>query len=208
MSTLPDYSEKSDERKNLVIVLSGPSGVGKSSVVGRLLNHPVTAGTLEFSISATTRQPRPGEENGVNYHFMERSQFEELVEKDEFLEWAHVHGEMYGTPASNLREAFSRRKDLVLEIDVKGAKQIKQRKPEAIMIFITAPLDEIRSRLAGRPTNEKGEKHKKTVELRMKNALEEIESIPEYDYVVKNETLDECVELIICIIRAERSRVS
>lgn len=208
MAASPDYGENSTGRKNLLFVLSGPSGVGKSSVIRRLMNHPVISTTLEFSISATTREPRPGEEDHVHYHFMEKARFEELVGQGGFLEWAHVHGHMYGTPASNMREAFSRNKDLLLEIDVEGARQIKESCPEAVSIFITAPLDEIRGRLASRPSNEKGEKHEKTVSLRMQNALEEIAKIPEYDYIVKNETLDECVELIICIIRAERSRVS
>lgn len=197
-----DYTEK-----NLLIVVSGPSGAGKSTVLQVLIRYPDVTGSLEFSVSATTRVPRPGEVHGEHYHFISHEEFEMRKARGLFLESELVHEEYYGTPESNLTEASSRGNDLLLEIDVKGAVQIKKKCPEAVLIFIVAPFDEIRRRLLERPHNLKGEELEREIDLRLKNAEQEIKNIPDYDYLLINENLDECVKLVISIIQAERCRI-
>lgn len=192
---------------NLLLVVSGPSGAGKSTVLRSLLEHGVAGPGLKFSVSATTRQPRPGEQDGVHYHFVSKEKFEEIKARGDFLEWEKVHESYYGTPASNAREAFDEGKDLLLEIDVKGAMKIKAARKEAVLVFIAAPLDELERRLRSRPENLKGDALEKEIQLRLKNAALEMESIPEYDYLVINENLDECEKKIISIMMAEKCRI-
>jgi len=190
-----------------LFVVSGPSGAGKSTVLQGLLQDPETGPTLEFSVSSTTRRPRPGEEDGVHYHFISHGEFEKMKDEGSFLEWEKVHDSYYGTPASNLDAAFGKGKDLVLEIDVKGAANIKRKHPGAVLIFIVAPEEELRKRLVERPENMTPRELEEEIELRMNTAREEISHISEYDYLLVNENLDECVKYAICIIRAERCRM-
>lgn len=194
-------------RNNILLVVSGPSGAGKSSVLKKTLENHEVGPSLKFSVSATTRKPRPGETDGVNYHFVTIERFEEMKSAGSFLEWERVHDSYYGTPDSNVHEAFADGKDLLLEIDVKGAMSIKRKYAEAILVFIAAPLDELERRLRARPDNLKGEELENEIRLRLKNAADEMEKIPEYDYLIINKDLDECEKKIISIILAEKCRV-
>jgi len=194
-------------RKNLILVVSGPSGAGKSTVLKKVLEDPQAGPGLEFSVSATTRRPRPGEREGKEYHFISEAEFKRLREEGRFLEWARVHSSFYGTPESNVAEAFGRGRDLVLEIDVKGALQVKEKAAGAVFIFIAVPAEELERRLRARPSNLEGAELEKDLQLRLKDAHEEMVMIPEYDYLLINEKLDECVKSVISIIGAERTRI-
>ncbi len=194
-------------KRNLLIVMSGPSGVGKSTVTSELFKIPEMSATLEYSVSATTREPRPGETQGVSYNFVTPEQFNMMVAANEFLEWAKVHAWQYGTPRANLAKAHAAGKDLYLEIDVQGGMNVKRAYPEAVLIFLMAPPEVFHARLAGRPSSLTGEALQNEIDLRMETARRELEYIREYDYCVVNEKLDETVKTIISIITAERCRV-
>jgi guanylate kinase len=182
-----------------VFIISAPSGSGKSTLVSRLLaNDP----KLMFSVSYTTRQPRGVEVNGHNYHFVSREAFEAMLARNEFLEWAQVFGNYYGTHRSVLEEARAQGKDLVLDIDVQGARQLKDQIPEAVTVFILAPSRQIlEQRLRAR-----SEDRDEVIERRLREAAEEIGNYHAYDYVLINRDLAESDAVLSSIVHAERVR--
>ena len=182
-----------------VFIISAPSGSGKSTLVRRLL-----AGVpgLMFSISYTTRAPRGNEVEGENYHFLARAEFEERIGRDEFLEHAQVFGNYYGTHREVLERAREQGLDLVLDIDVQGARQLKGKIPEAVTVFILAPSREIlEQRLRAR-----GEDSDAVIERRLRDAANEIRNYSVYDYVLINKELTQSDQTLAAIVRAERVR--
>ena len=182
-----------------VFIISAPSGSGKSTLVGRLLRG---VEGLAFSVSYTTRPPRGHELEGQSYHFVTREHFEECIRRGEFLEWAEVFGNYYGTHRSALDRACAEGKDLVLDIDVQGARQLKSKIPEAVTIFILAPSRQIlEERLRAR-----SEDSDAVIERRLRGAAEEIGNYSAYDYVLVNEELTKSDMILASIVRAERVR--
>jgi len=182
-----------------VFIISAPSGSGKSTLVHRLLK---TVPALTFSISYTTRPPRPSETNGVDYIFITRAEFEARLEHGEFLEFAEVFGNYYGTNRSTFEQAVHQGKDLVLDIDVQGARQLKVAIPEAISIFVLPPSREVleqRLRARSQDTEE-------VIQRRLKGAAEEVRNYKQYDYVLINRELEESAARLTSIVRAERLR--
>ena len=186
---------------SIVFIISAPSGSGKSTLVNKLLKE---VPGLTFSVSYTTRPARGSERNGGCYHFISRDEFEAMLAKDEFLEHADVFGNHYGTHRSALDRAQAAGVDLVLDIDVQGAEQLKQRIPDAVSIFILAPSREIlEKRLRAR-----SEDSDKVIERRLKDAAREIRNYGQYDYVIINNDLQSSSEALAAIVRAERVRRS
>ncbi len=182
-----------------VFIVSAPSGSGKSTLVNRVMSD---VRNLMFSVSYTTRTPRGTELEGHSYRFVSREDFEAMVARGEFLEWAQVFGNYYGTHQGILEEAKAKGKDLVLDIDVQGARQLKSKIPEAVTIFILAPSKQIlEHRLRAR-----GEDRDEVIERRLKEAAEEIGNYDAYDYVLINSDLEESVAVLDGIVRAERAR--
>jgi guanylate kinase len=182
-----------------VFIISAPSGSGKSTLVTRLLAE---VSNLKFSVSYTTRAPRGHERPGVSYHFISRAEFEQKIALGEFIEYAEVFGNYYGTHRSALDEAMAQGKDLVLDIDVQGAGQLKSRLPEAVTIFILAPSRQVleqRLRTRSEDTDE-------VIERRLRDAAQEIRNYSLYDYVVINKDLDQSAGTLEAIVRAERAR--
>ena len=182
-----------------VFIISAPSGSGKSTLVGRLMQE---VDNLMFSVSYTTRKPRGHEREGENYHFISREEFEARIAAGEFLEYACVFGNYYGTHRSILDEAKATGKDLVLDIDVQGARQLKSKIPEAVTVFILAPSREIlehRLRL-------RGEDSDAVIERRLQEAAEEMRNYDQYDYVLINHEVAESAARLAAVVRAERIR--
>lgn len=185
--------------KGRTFIITGPSGVGKGTIIQELFARQPN---LYFSVSATTRGPRPGEENGVHYHFISREQFEQWIQEDAFLEHAEYVGNCYGTPKKYVDEAMDRGEDAILDIEVQGAEQVYRKRPDTVRIFIAPPSwEELEHRLTGRGT-ESADK----VRSRLARAKEEFRFAADYDYIVINNTVDEAVEEIRAIIRAEHCR--
>lgn len=179
-----------------VFIISAPSGSGKSTLVGRLMAE---IPGLTFSVSYTTRKPRGKEVDGEAYHFIDRADFERRLEAHEFLEYAEVFGNYYGTHVSELTKAQNQGKDLVLDIDVQGAAQLKSR-IDAVSIFVLAPSREMleqRLRMRSQDSEE-------TIQRRLHDAIAEIRNYQEYDYVIVNDNLEEATETLKSIVRAER----
>ena len=191
-----------EQRNGLLLVISGPSGVGKGTLVKALMDRN---SRIKMSVSATTREPRPGEIEGVHYFFKSEDEFKAMAERGEFLEYIHVFGsKYYGTPRSFVEQNLANGYDVILEIDVQGAMKVKQAFPDAVLMFITAPsMSEIKSRLIGR-----GTETMEQVEKRFVTAFEEIKMIPHYDYVIVNDVVDMAVHHMEAILEAERCRVS
>ncbi|MBS4198901.1 guanylate kinase [Bacillus sp. FJAT-49732] len=188
------------KEKGLLIVLSGPSGVGKGTVRHAIFSRP--GAKFEYSISMTTRKPREGEVDGVDYFFRSREEFEQLMNEGRLLEYAEYVGNYYGTPLDYVNETLGSGKDVFLEIEVQGAKQVREKVPEGLFIFLMPPnLNELESRIVGRGTE--------SVELirnRMEAAKREIELMSLYDYIVENDHVDLAVERINAIVLAEHCR--
>lgn len=188
----------SPTRKSIVYIISAPSGSGKSTLVNELLR--LVPG-LDFSISYTTRSPRGSEQNGKQYHFVSREEFEHMIRDDEFLEHASVYGtNYYGTARRFLREAEQKGNDLLLDIDVQGAAQIKRKLPEAISIFVLPPD---RKTLEWR-LRKRGEDSDETIHRRLDAARREIENYDKYDYILINDKLEESSDSLQAIVLSER----
>jgi len=187
-------------KHGLLIVVSGPSGTGKGTVCKELLRKmPETA----YSISATTRAPRAGEQDGVNYYFLERSAFEQMIAEDGFLEWAEVYGNYYGTPLAKIRERLEEGQDVLLEIDTQGALKVMEKCPDGIFIFLLPPsLRELEQRIRGR-----GSETEESIARRLGAAQSEIAVGRQYGYAVVNRTVKQAVEQIREILSAEHCRV-
>lgn len=182
-----------------VFIISAPSGSGKSTLVKRVLARDPR---LEFSISYTTRAPRGAEKQGESYHYIGREEFQSRIAKDEYLEWAEVFGNYYGTHRSIYDEACATGRDVLLDIDVQGAQQLKKKIPDAVSIFVLAPSREVlEKRLRAR-----GEDSDQVVARRLAGAAQEIKNYGQYDYVVVNDQVEEAVANLEAIIRAERLR--
>jgi len=186
----------------LFIVISGPSGVGKDAVLDamRRMRYP-----LNFAVTATTRPQRQGETDGVDYHFVSKSEFDRMIEKRELLEWANVYGNLYGVPKRQVQESLAEGLDVVVKVDVQGAATIKNILPEAVFIFVAPPsMNDLEKRLKQRKTESGVD-----LELRMKAAQEEMGSLPLFDYVVVNHEgqVELAVSQIESIVTAEKCRV-
>lgn len=188
--------------KGLLIVLSGPSGVGKGTVRQAIFSR----GEREFiySISATTRKAREGEVDGKDYFFKEREEFERMIADNELLEYTEYVGNYYGTPIDYVRRTLDTGKDIFLEIEVQGAMQVKERMPEGIFIFLTPPdMTELESRIVNRGTDESP-----IIKQRMEKAIEELSLMRYYDYAVENDTVENAVQKVLGIIQSEHLKVS
>lgn len=186
--------------KGNLIVFTGPSGVGKGTVVQKVRED---LPEINFSISATTRTIRPGEKEGLNYFYKTREEFESLIRQDELLEWAEFVGNYYGTPKDFVEKLLSEGKDVLLEIEVQGALQIKEKYPDAIMIFLLPPsYEELENRLRNRATEDE-----ETIQKRLGKAQEEMDKTKEFKYYIVNDTVESAVNLLESIIMAERARV-
>jgi guanylate kinase len=186
--------------KGFLLIVSGPAGTGKGTVCKELLERNKD---IVYSTSATTRKPRKGEVDGVNYFFIEKEKFEDMVENNEFLEHAHVHTNYYGTPREFVIEQIEKGETVLLEIDVQGALQVKENYPEAIFVFLLPPtMEELKNRIVKR-----GTESNEDIERRYKNAFKEIEFLGKYDYFVINNQIEDAVSDIESIIRAERLKV-
>lgn len=186
-------------RRGRLFVLSGPSGAGKGTVRKEVFRR---VEGLFFSISCTTRSPRPGEVDGVDYRFISRENFVRRIEAGEFLEWAEVHGNLYGTLWSDVENTLSSGRDVVLEIDVKGAFQVMKRCKDTVSIFLAPPsTEELERRLKNR-----GSEDEVTIALRLKNALSEMAEADKYDHLVVNDDLEHAVEDLERIVDLYRSR--
>ncbi len=187
--------------EGLLLILSGPSGVGKGTVCRALLAQ---LPRLKLSVSVTTRRPRPGEEEGREYHFISPSRFQELIEAEAFLEWAMVHGQYYGTLKSKVRSALAGGFDLLLEIDVQGAAQVKRQWDDAVTIFMAPPsMEALKERIVGRGTESEAE-----IRRRLEVARREMAAYHAYDYLVINDRVETAAAAIAAIVTAEKCKVS
>ena len=188
-------------RKGLLLVVSGPSGAGKGTICKALLEKN---NEIKLSVSATTRKPRTGEVHGVNYFFIEKEEFTTMIENGEFLEYAKIYDNFYGTPKASVIECLEKGQDVILEIEMQGAKQIKEVYPEGVFIFVLPPsLEELKSRIVGRGTETQEE-----IEKRFSCAFEEINQIVNYDYFIINEDIEKSVNDVEAIISAEKNKVT
>ena len=186
----------------LLVVFSGPSGVGKDAVLARMkkLGRP-----FHYVITATTRPKRAGEKNGVDYHFLSRKEFQQMVDKHQFLEWANVYGNYYGVPKDEITSALSKGVDTIVKVDVQGAATIKEILPQSVFIFLTpSSVEELEKRLKRRRSESSED-----LALRLERAKGEIKSLPLFDYVItsRQNKLDEVVSQIDAIVAAEKRRV-
>jgi guanylate kinase len=200
MSKNPEPPSASIRRRGLMLVLSSPSGAGKSTIARNLLEDDKG---FELSISYTTRQRRGSEIDGVHYHFVNRRDFERLRDGDALLEWAEVHGNFYATPREPAELALAEGRDMLFDIDWQGADQLRDKMPaDVVSVFILPPsMAELKARLMRR-----AEDQEKVIEQRLKNARAEIEHWRKYDYVVVNDDLDSAFHAVQCIVQAERLR--
>ena len=188
------------KKSGILIVISGPSATGKGTVCKSLMEvNP----NLEYSTSVTTREPRKGEKEGINYFFRTPEEFQQMIRQDELLEWAEVYGNFYGTPRSHVQAYLESGKDIVLEIDTQGALQVKSRFPQGVVIFLMPPsLEELACRIQKR-----GSETPEAMERRLKSARLEIGSAFQYNYLVVNDDVDQAVFQIQQILAAEKCRM-
>jgi guanylate kinase len=200
---VPEIDSLTHRRSPLLVVLSGPSGVGKDTVIRHLRE---VLPDLHYAVTATTRAPRTGETHGQSYYFLSRSEYDVMLDRGELLAPAQVHGNWYGAPLQPLRAAFAQGKDVLLKIDVQGAIAVRRRFPQAVFLFLAPPSPaELVNRLGTRQTESSEE-----VDRRIRDAEFELAQLPYYDYCVVNhdQDLDETVSDVRCVIAAERLRIS
>lgn len=186
-------------KKGTLLVLSGFSGAGKGTIVKKLVSEY----DYHISISATTRAPRTGEVDGREYYFKTRDEFQELIHQNGLIEWAEYVGNYYGTPKQFVEEMLEQGKNVILEIEVQGALNVKEQYPEAVLIFVAPPsIPILRERLIGRGTEDR-----ETIEKRLLRAKEEVKDIKEYEYIVINDELDTCVKQVHQIIMSNQCKV-
>lgn len=187
-------------RRGLMFILSSPSGAGKTTLSRMLLAKD---GEIKLSVSATTRPPRPGEIDGVHYHFVSDERFDAMVEEDDFYEWAHVFGYRYGTPKGIIRSALKEGQDFLFDIDWQGTQQLFQKdQQDVVRVFILPPsIDELHRRLAGRATDSA-----EVIAARMERARAEISHWDGYDYVIINDDVNVCFDKVHAILEAERMK--
>lgn len=185
--------------KGVLTVVSGFSGAGKGTVMKRLIQK---YDDYALSISVTTRKPREGERDGIEYFFKTKEEVETMIENDEFLEYARYVDNYYGTPRFYVEEMLAKGKNVILEIEIQGAMQIKSKNPEAVLVFVTPPsFEELRNRLVGRGTETAD-----VIESRLRRASEEAEGMPSYDYILVNDQVENCVDRLHQIILSERAK--
>ncbi|MBI4611857.1 MAG: guanylate kinase [Candidatus Rokubacteria bacterium] len=188
-----------NRRRGALIVVSAPSGAGKTTLCREVRS---VVPDLAYSVSYTTRAPRPGEVDGSDFHFVSENVFREMMARGEFAEWAEVHGNLYGTSARTLEAAMAAGRDILLDIDTQGASQLRGRYSEAVLVFVVAPsMKDLELRLRERKSDAPGE-----IARRLARAREEIAAWREYDYLIVNQDLKETVEQLAAVIRAERCR--
>jgi guanylate kinase len=187
-------------RRGLLLILSSPSGAGKSTLARRLL---AADPAIRFSVSATTRPPRPGEVDGVHYHFVSPERFQQMIDEDDFYEWAEVFGHRYGTPKGIIRAALKEGQDFLFDIDWQGTQQLYQKdQQDVVRVFILPPsIDELHRRLKGRATDSA-----EVIAARMERARAEISHWDGYDYVIINDDVDVCFAKVCAILEAERMK--
>lgn len=186
-------------RKGFLIVVSGPSGAGKGTVCTAFLKEHED---VAYSVSATTRAPRSGEQEGVNYYFLSRGEFESMIANGELLEWAEVYGNYYGTPLKKIEEKLAQGQDILLEIDTQGALNVQKKFPDGIYVFILPPsIQELEKRLRGRGTDSE-----EAVARRLSAAAGEIAVAKEYAYTIVNDTINDSVQTLAAIVSAEHAR--
>lgn len=187
------------DEKGILFILSGPSGVGKGTVRKALFEKSTD---LQYSISMTTRNPREGEQDGVDYFFKSKEEFESMIKEGKLIEWAEYVGNYYGTPKSYVEETLESGKDVFLEIEVKGALQVRENFPQGVFVFLIPPsLEELKNRIINRGTETEA-----SVSNRLQAARAEIEMMDAYDYVVVNEEVDLAVDRIQSIVKSEHSK--
>lgn len=183
----------------LMVIISGPSGAGKGTVVKRLLE---VSDKIKLSVSATTRQPRTGERDGFEYYFLNRESFEEMIKNDEVLEYAEYCENYYGTPKSFVLDNMEQGNDVILEIEIQGRNQVVKKYPDCVSIFVVPrSFSELEKRLRGRGTEDES-----TINKRLETALKELQIAQEYDYIVINDNLDDCVNDILSILSSEKNK--
>ena len=183
-------------KRGTLFVITGPSGAGKGTILREVIR---SLDRLYFSVSATTRAPRPGEVDGVNYYFVSREEFEKMIEQEKMIEYANYVGNYYGTPKEYVESKLSEGKDVILEIEIQGALKVKEQFPQTLLLFVTPPNATIlKERLVGR-----GTETMEVIEQRMSRAAEEAEGISSYDYILVNDDLQTCVKQMHNIIQSE-----
>lgn len=186
--------------EGFLLIVSGPAGVGKGTICDELIKND---DDILYSVSSTTRKPRPGEIDGEDYNFIAKDKFEAMIKSNEFLEYAHVHTDYYGTPRSLVEKGISEGKVVMLEIDVQGALQVKEKYEEAVTVFILPPsMEELERRIVDRNTETKEE-----IIKRMSNAYKEIALVDDYDYFIVNDNLELAISDLEAILAAEKSKV-
>lgn len=189
------------QRKGSLFVVSAPSGAGKTTLCWKLCDS--LAG-IKHSVSYTTRNPRPGETDGVHYTFVDEDEFRSMITDGEFVEWAEVHGNFYGTSKKRIEDMTDAGYDVILDIDVQGARQIREHFPDSVLIFVLPPsMEVLKERLAGRKTDSED-----VIKMRLQNAIGEIKEYKNYDYVIVNDSLDNAIKEMSSIVIAERVRIS
>lgn len=188
------------KKKGIIFVISAPSGTGKSTICKSLFKR---VSNLKFSVSCTTRKPRPGEKNGREYYFISEPEFKRRIKHKEFAEWARVHGGYYGTPKSYLEKSIRSGKDILLDIDVVGAMSIKKHFPEAVMIFIKPPtFTELKRRIMSR-----GTETPRSLRIRLSNAKKEMKYEKKYEHIIVNDKVAEAVKELEAVVNCHRSAV-
>ncbi len=199
--TPTESSAETTQSRGILFVVSSPSGGGKGTLIQRVLNK---VANLSYSVSFTTRAPRSGEENGREYFFVTPEQFEQMVAANEFLEWANVHGKLYGTNRNQVFREISEGRDIILEVDVQGAASIRSLISDAASVFILPPSFEVlRQRLIARGTDSPEE-----LDLRLRNAPRELQDYSTFQYVIINDDIEEAADQLTAIVHAERARLT